>query len=286
MTTIEKIHHEFDTAQDRILKQALEVINSTDMPKVDYIEQKAERLKKLGFTSSVAVKEGERLASERNLKIKTVEMNREQAELVRYYKQKYPFYKFLTEDELDRICKKYSLVYATADRYLKDIPEKNLKELENGKVVEDEDTCDIVYKLNGGDKFKEFMSFLGFDECKINSKDYISLIEKYYSYCPVDWRSIADSNTGLFVIWDRTGRVGDYTCDTIEITKKEGNFIAAPKSHFNLKSLKKHGFGFFEVFKTEVKDPVVFQYVKGGLLVKTKWGDEAEDELLINETFN
>ena len=63
-------------------------------------------------------------------------------------------------------------------------------------------------------------------------------------------------------------------------------FITAPKSHFDLKDLKSKGLGFFDITITEVKDPIVFRYVKGGIQVLSKWGLEASDATLQNEILN
>ena len=43
----------------------------------------------------------------------------------------------------------------------------------------------------------------------------------------------------------------------------------------------------FNITVTEVKDPIVFEYCRGGMIrVISKWGLEGEDELLLNEKLN
>lgn len=73
-----------------------------------------------------------------------------------------------------------------------------------------------------------------------------------------------------------------------ETTDQQGLFIAAPESHFDLKGLKKKGkLGFFKVtMKTEPDDPIVFRYVRGGIQVLSKWGEEANDPMLANPIDN
>ena len=66
-----------------------------------------------------------------------------------------------------------------------------------------------------------------------------------------------------------------------------GFFIAAPKSHFNLKSVIKKGkFSFLSIRVTEVKDPIVFRYCRGGIQILSKWGLEGEETSLTNEKMN
>lgn len=78
----------------------------------------------------------------------------------------------------------------------------------------------------------------------------------------------------------------------IKIPNTSGFFIAAPKSHFNLKDLnKKSKYGFFNVTVTEVKDPVVFEYCKNDICrINTMWGTEDDksylDPILFNEKMN
>lgn len=68
------------------------------------------------------------------------------------------------------------------------------------------------------------------------------------------------------------------------VISKSGLFIAAPKSDFNLEGLSKKGKGYFNVF--EIKDPIVFRYVRGGIQVITKWGLEADDDALVVDKLN
>lgn len=78
-----------------------------------------------------------------------------------------------------------------------------------------------------------------------------------------------------------------YRSAVVETIEKDGIFIAAPSSHFDLKGLsKKTQHGFMRVFKTEIKDPIVFRYVRGGIQVLTKWGLEANDPDLVVPKLN
>ncbi|ULT44109.1 hypothetical protein KRR40_12535 [Niabella defluvii] len=43
---------------------------------------------------------------------------------------RYPNYKFITREEVNRLCEKYGLIFGRADKYTGDIPEKNLLEIE------------------------------------------------------------------------------------------------------------------------------------------------------------
>jgi ABC-type molybdate transport system permease subunit len=42
----------------------------------------------------------------------------------------------------------------------------------------------------------------------------------------------------------------------------------------------------YKLTKKFIPDPVVLQPVRGGFLLVTVWGDEASDELVVNNKFN
>jgi hypothetical protein len=118
---IEKIHNEFDSASERILAEAKAIIANNK--KAD----KGERLKLLGFDSSLPVKQ-----SLENIEKEKI------AQKIEYFKTYYPYNKFITEVEVKKICEKYGLLFGDARLYIGDIPEKNLLEIENFKLREED----------------------------------------------------------------------------------------------------------------------------------------------------
>lgn len=126
---IKKIHTEFDEAQDKLLMEAQKLLSTTVEDKELEV---AKRLEKVGFGSTP-------LAQKVYEREHTKVLAKKKAELISYYKHTYPFLKFITIDELDRICKKYNLIYATVSRYIKDVPEKNLRDIENAQPLKEED---------------------------------------------------------------------------------------------------------------------------------------------------
>lgn len=277
---VREIHNEFDTAEDRLLEQADKLLKELEVPIMADVERKAERLKKLGFNNSETVKRAEVIGekiSEQNRKLVST---KEQAELIKYYKQNYPFQKFLTEGELKRICNKYGLIFAPVSKYQKDVPNKNLSEIECAPPLKNIDT-----QVNS--RFLRITDFWYCVEKEIKNK--LSGL--------LDVSNAADSDIDLIL-----GGAGDWVLKRILninysgyiykkaeliIEDKGGLFIAAPKSHFNLDGLtKKNKYSFLSISITEVTDPIVFRYCRGGVQVLSKWGLEAEDESLVNEKMN
>lgn len=99
---------------------------------VSHSTEKGMRLKKLGFINTKCVKEAE------------VEMTKlTQAEdlvsAINHFGVKYPNYKFITEKSVENICSKYGLVLLEINRLISDVPDKNLKEIEDFKIDEDDE---------------------------------------------------------------------------------------------------------------------------------------------------
>jgi hypothetical protein len=266
---ITEIHNEFDTAEDRLLKEATDVLKELNLETESSITQRANRLRSLGFTKSAPV-----TWVNNSPLIKT----RKQAELIQYYKQNYPFQKFLTEDELDKICKKYNLIHAPVSNYIKDVPEKNINEIESVSELKSVDFAkdDVWTKILYGN------DVLGISNIKAALLGLPTRIdnfeESHFLYIDNYLRSNYPS------VSNRA-----YICRGGEINKisKQGLFICAPKSHFNLTGLSKTStFSFKSIIIAEPKDPIVFRYCRGGIQILSKWGLESSDELLVNEINN
>jgi hypothetical protein len=254
---IAAIHNEIDTSAERLLTEAKEIINNLTL------SDKADRLKSIGFINSETVKINEK-------KSKLLVSNKEQANLIKYYQSTYPFLLFLTENELDRICKKYGLVYAPVSRYLKDVPDKNIKEIENAAPLKSNDSANNVFLLKYSGDFKS-------DITKEQMKLYRNGIYVYREVFNLSGEF--ESMTGLSLhssTWSGWDKIS---------IDHNGLFIAAPKSHFNLKGLKKTSKFSFNLVTIQ-KDPIVFRYCRGGIQVLTKWGLEASDESLVNPVTN
>lgn len=290
---VREIHNEVDSAQERLLRQADAFIASLNISVESDIEEKGRRLKQLGFINSNVVKEAEKIIKVKQQQEIEVVKTKEQAELLRYYSQKYPFQKFLTLEELDRICVKYSLIHAPVASYLKEVPEKNLLDLERLQSLDKCDVEPMIYKFHVKDMTT--INKLGWENGVSMDEIIHTFIQNEPRYSKErcmkhEWFYPELTDMPLFCIDKEIHGSADYKRyhAKIEIIDKSGFFIAAPKSHFDLENLtKKSKFGFFNVTVIEPKDPIVFEYCKGDIVrVDTKWGIEAEDKLLINEKLN
>jgi hypothetical protein len=276
---IQEIHNEFDTAEDRLLEQADSLLRELDIPTETAIEIKADKLAMLGFVNSETVVKAKSLKDVRRSQEAKIVKTRAQAELIRYYKQTYPFQKFLTESELERICDKYKLIFAPVSNYIKDVPEKNINEILKCTPLNknDEEPTRYFVKVTRfwNDTEKEIMELL---------KDEFEYTGRISGDEPTD-----DGLKDILKLKGYNNPLPLYIFNKAQLktVRKDGLFIAAPPSHFNLTGLtKQNKFGFLNITITEIKDPIVFRYCKGGVQVLSKWGLESSDEALLNEINN
>jgi hypothetical protein len=171
-------------------------------------------------------------------------------ELSVYYRKKYPFLKFITRGQLEAICEKYGLIYAEVFNYIGEIPKKNLQEIEQAQPLDEED------KFDGDFIYKE--------------------MEKELKEQKANRRGIDVFNQCLY----------DHLFSTtyeMRVKRYAGTlFIAANKEFFDLENMKNVK-GSHEYISAP-KDPIVFRWCRGGILIISKWGAEANDpELTIPE---
>lgn len=270
-----QIHAEFDSAQERLMDSATKMLAELNIKTEAGIEKHAKMHENLGFINSKVVAEHKEVSGKLNL-------TKETAELISYYKINYPFQKFLTESELDRICKKYNLIYAPVANYIENVPKKNLLEISNAKALQSSSYPDDVHKVK--------VSFTGSStNAPIEMKNYFKdpIVVKSNLLSPRSF-SLWGYSACLQLGYKGPKPESDFGIILEIITEyKSGLFIAAPKEHFNLKDVNmasQFGYAFSTYFV--VKDPIVFRYCKGGLQVLSKWGLEASDELVVNEKCN
>jgi len=292
---VKAIHHEFDTAGDKLLDEAKKIIELgpqlLDIPTLE--STKAFRLKNLGFNNSKEVLELKELEVRKaEILKKNEEITKrhaetiEQAKLINEYKRCYPFQLFLTEDELDRICNKYGLIYAPVSNYKGEVPEKNLLEIEKCPILNSMHFPKVFYYFQAKEWYdgtpKEIVKLLT-GRIKI-PEEIIREITGDYKYLVAN---VANSWSTYYTVklaksLGYKSNYSSYTMyktATIETEQRRELYIAAPRKQFTEE---------LTVCKNsvEIHDPVVFRYCKGGIQVLTKWGLEASDPALVNDINN
>lgn len=273
---VAEIHEAFYSADERLLQEAKDLLANPRLDKAIY----AERLGSLGFGSAKPVKEAIAIA-ENHLKagdlIKGIE----------HWRMYYPGNKFITEEEVKRICEKYGLLLGDAANYTGDVPEKNLCEIEAFKLRKE----DYTEKQKGwGGLWDTFatayfsQNLLGIRRSKPRRSgvlaSYFDQVNGEMSGLPKSIGMITEPSIGggWAIGYDPYG--GPKKEEKAKETEQASFKICAPKQDFNT-------LGYVEVDGYRlVYDPVVLQPVKDGYLIVTAWGQEASDEIVVNQAQN
>lgn len=195
-----EIHNEFETAAEKLLEETKLILESVKEKPIE----KAERLKKVGFTQSKEVIELTQLSND-------LKQRETQLSLIQYYQKNYPNNKFITEQQVEKICKKYNLVAATLDRYKGFVPENKLSEIEKFSVniydFPEEKAINVVFRYPS-----------------IDSSKILQLKKKY---------------KGIYPKPDIYDLIENVSVNSYELIENSKLLICAPKKDMDLKGLKK-----------------------------------------------
>jgi hypothetical protein len=262
------IHNEFHIAAELLLNDAKATIAEASTKDVS----KVNRLEKLGFKQANQVTELKPL-------IQKAALSKEQIGLLNYYQVNYPNNKFITEEQVMAICHKWNLVCGEVGRYKGFVPEKNLRDIEK-------------FSLNPNDKKKLLFSVTRSDEkikLPFDTIDDSFLTADHVDYflnrASIDFGYITSANgmveRGSFN--DKCNVFSGIAYVKATVIKQSELQICAPIKDMDINGLElKDGYKLIK----HVPDPVILQRVRGGYLIITAWGDEASDELVVNQQMN
>lgn len=256
---IHQIHKEFNTASELALAEAKTILSTINV-------DKANRLTSVGF---IQAQEARALT--------IVDQNL--ARIIERYMIKYPNHKFITESQVEKICKKYHLVCGPIAAYTGFVPEVKLREIESFRInAEDRSPDEVVIKAawNTGAAGDFMVRSRG--AAYIHNQLKMDRIPADHPACY--WQ---DRGKRLFSM-----SVNGNTCyiEKYDVIDRQGLFICAPKKEMKVEGLKKIGSLFSSLTTKHYPDPVVLQPVKGGFLIVASWGDEASDEIVVNQRHN
>lgn len=164
-------------------------------------------------------------------------------------------------DDFQEILKKYNLVCGTLDQYIGTIPDKNLEEL-NYTISKLKD-FNINLNNTGISSLRRITEvpsrFIVSKESQQNINRFPFVESKTVGYTIVDHIIALNKTVGSYELNFAPG-----------LTKL---FIAAPAKDMKVEGVK------FSKF-IETKDPFICSYSPYGIIIHSKWGEEAEDEIL------
>ncbi len=258
---VQDIHNEFFTAGENILAEANSLLSELEKKDV----AKGKRLAALGFGKTreavAAIETENKLATTKEI-----------AELVLYYQINYPDNKFITEDQVRQICEKYGLVRGETSAYKGFVPENKLELIESFRLKKNDIPFLVVKDRNG-----EIIDYLSESDCDSKLISYMHSGGSGYIYVTSTFGTAPgyDFKTPKYELYKHL----EYVKAVRETPSLK---ICAPLKDMEVSSRQK-----VVGYKIQdIPDPVVLQPVKGGYLIICAWGDEASDEIVVNQKMN
>lgn len=281
--TVEEIHHSFLTAMDALLsKEGILVEQKEDAD--------ALRLYELGFSSVEKIKKEKEKADVKKMEMSVIE-------LTKYYDHHYPQNKFITDEQLNKICKQFNLVIGEPRDYKGDIPDRCVKEIANFKLAEKDE---LIMSQSGGSWNRRGSTYFALDVDKkgtgepteVTVPQFLKMLDKFIAktnrneYWQADLRELKN-----YIQTGKTKYIGSHEeyrslCgglhDTVGTNK---NFlkVVAPIDMMDMTNKRVDE---QNRIVENVKDPIVLCPVKGGNLIISLWGAESEIDELKNPKLN
>lgn len=228
--TMKEIQNSFYNESDILLANA-----ESEIKKDHEFSEVAERGKKLSQLGFNNVPEIDVLIKENKLHRKLSNNNSNLTKfikIIKYFNSKYPNYKFITKESLNRICNEYNIIYQEIGKYEGNVSEKLLNFLFDSKI-ERRDCSYLVqqYKYKGEEKLSRWDW-----EYVLNKISEYSYEEpRYLIYVNEFYEKVDDTDHKLF------------------LTKKP-LLICAPRKYFGLPEMT---FAGLRIVDEDIDDPIV-----------------------------
>jgi hypothetical protein len=256
---VKEIHDAFDNESDALYLLATE----RDAEVKKEMSEKRDRIRMLGFVNCEEINRLKPLGKEGMM-----------YEFARKYRKKYPYLKFITDLQVNDICHRYNLTTKKPSEYTGSIPDGKLSEIEQGIVeIEISDLLDNTFEYTIGDTPEEREKRIREMKMKLNPATFDSELMMYEMY--ESYKVFFESQKPLSEK-DVIEKIKETRCLS-DFHQKEIKKVIKKIDRSKLVIVERQSI-------LKIKNAVVLQPVKGGYLIISKWGLEANDpELTVPE---
>lgn len=255
--TAEEIHMAMTLHAVEYMKQFMH--GATD-PKV---EELARKLEAVGLTNSKTFAEAHRSAC------------------FSFFRRNFPGCIFLPEETFTSLLRKYNLKCGTLDHYIGEIPSINIDEIAEAQ--------DVLNRINEENVFSNTLK----DATRVEIIKHITVKERLETDYLWDYKVTINVNSGKkahHILKDHYGLI-----ETMPFLHVRNTFNANDDIETECRPLERNELliaapaqEMKQVYTESVEhirseDPFVFQFTPYGVVIFSKWGEEAEDEALSNE---
>jgi hypothetical protein len=276
MATAKEIQQEVLTMQEDLLRQANDILS-----KAKEKAKHSEGLKALGFIGAAQALD------------RAIDRAKWLDDLVDMYSFEYPGLKFIPQEVMDSVCRKYGLAIGHVSRYIGEVPEWALAQIAANKhhfdhvEIYDQAHYDAVREKELARRF-ELAEEAGIDTVTISEGALTALWSKTVGAHMGPGRQATyklDNGKWICVYSRSGGQSDDYLPPSAGNIRVLDITLAAPRAEMRLaanEEVMENG----EIRVVESQDPIVCKKVDGGFIVVAAWGEEGQDPRVFNTSSN
>lgn len=260
--SIKEGSEEIDIAKFHLMIMAICAQYTERMQSADIVvdSEKKKSLERLGLTNSKTY-----------LDILSLEKQKNEIELLKFFKENFPNSIFMKLDDFKNLCIKYGLVCGDMSEFKGEIPNKNIKEII--------DALQIIEKINRSNLYINYEYYTANHFSVTINKNFPNKFileerDKLIEYA----KNFHFFRSGDFQITDGIGQTREGIFANKEKLGEYRMLIAAPS---NLMNAAEVGLEYYEAKPVIKDDPIVFQILNHDIvMIHSKWGEEANDPTL------
>ncbi len=242
-----EIHSKVLSSGDDCLKAAQAILQTQGAEEIELFE----KMKQKGFGNTKEIKEKE-------AEIKKQAEARERARIISGYAVRYPHKKFISTEEMDKICTEYKLIMGADQHYTGSIPVRSMKEI-------------VDFKLHELDEIYWEGTWRAIESLKADKTKGV-----------IDWKKCTKEH---YMTRTNGGKVLVHNGKrTHFLSNKDYCMVVAPQSMFQIEGMKLEGNQLKKI--VEADDPICLKPVDYGYIVVAVWGEELAIERMRNEKMN
>lgn len=188
-------------------------------------------------------------------------------------------YKFILPEQLERVCEKYNLFVRGVNDFCGDIPEKNIKDM-------------MDFKFFSEDIFSVKIDSLSIMEKSILENDILDKsgmsrgVSFRLEFLTDTMKRIANNYSNKFYKGDMGWRIENKFISQTELVIAAVPSLFRPSAFEKDKTRLGNAREELEATGKVDLDPIVMLKNNYGYIIITAWGDEANDELVVNQNLN
>lgn len=247
LAVVKEIHEKILSSGECCVQEAREILKNSSVKDIELYQ----KMSAIGFGNVEEIRTNKAEIEKKRLAY-------ERARLIEDYMVRYPNHKFITTEEMDKICAEYNLILGADQHFIGSMPTRAMEGILNFKLHKQDE---IYYKG----------TWRAIEATRVDKTKGV-----------IDWaeydreRWLAETKNGTSLVQNNKR--------THYISNKDYFVIAAPEQMFKTEGMVREGNQLKQI--VEVDDPAALKPVRYGYIIAYVWGEEIAIKAMQNEKHN